>query len=199
MNEKSPFSPPEPTFAVRKPRTRAKASIQETSSSSPVLNRRIVRRESRSPTPESSPEGPVRKRKKTKGARFQENPLMDVEAIHSGEEVSAGESDVDMVESESDRQFLQGVPETQASPSYDQTQAYRAGLLTQVPAGFGGLNFANGPKRVGAHMGGRSIPRKPILLSSSPGRPNDYDMDDSFLAGDDESIEVDEEDTLSSD
>ncbi|KLO13943.1 P-loop containing nucleoside triphosphate hydrolase protein [Schizopora paradoxa] len=187
VNENSSFIPPEPTFAVRKPRARARAAVQETPSSSPVVTRRITRKETRSLTPDSPPK-PAKRRKTTKAAPIQHNSLMDVEAEHSGEEVSAGESDVEMVEEESDREFLREIPETQASPSYEQTQAYRAGLATQMPTQFKGLKFANGPRR-GLVVG----PRKPILISSSPGRPNDYDMNDSFLADDDEPIEVDED------
>ena len=155
--------------------------------------RRLIRRKSTSPsalTPNSSPSAvhvqpnPRRRPKKQK-LNMKNNPLLfDVEAEHSGEEVSAGESDVDMAESDSDRLFLEEPSETQVSPSYNQTAMYRMGLMTQAP---GGPQFANKPKRTGAFAGGRTQVRRPVIYSSPPPEPDEYEMG-SFVVQDDESL-----------
>ncbi|KAH9964439.1 hypothetical protein BC827DRAFT_1187103 [Russula dissimulans] len=75
------------------------------------------------------------------------NPWIDVEAGHSGDEVSSGMSndEDEDEESESDRRFVTDLPPTQPSPSspsssspyydyYDQAAVYRQSLLSQAPA-----------------------------------------------------------------
>ena len=118
-------------------------------------------------------------------------PLFDIEAEHSGDNVSEGNSDVGMEENESDREFLRPLDPTQASPSYNQVAAYRFGWMTQAPQS--GPAFAMGPVRTGRFAGGKVGPRRPILLSSSPNRdePNEYAMG-SCVVDDDEPIDYEE-------
>ena len=172
----------------------------ETGSSSPI---RRVRGRPKASKVESSSDGDnsprdshlrrigTRARPKRSKLGINHNPLFDVEAQHSGDEVSEGHSDVDMVENESDREFLRPLDPTQASPSYNQDAAYRFGLMTQVP--HGGPVFASKPVRTGPFAGGITKPRRPILVSSSPNRdePNEYAMD-SFVVDDDEPIVFDQ-------
>lgn len=130
--------------------------------------------------------------------KLHDNPMLfDVEAAHSGDEVSEGDgSEVDMVESESDRRFLEELPETQASPSYNQTAAYRAGLMTQAP-GRGPL-FQRRRKRVGPFAGGRTQVPKPPEWSSSPRQNSELDEYEmgSFVVKDDDAILYDQSSEL---
>ncbi|KAJ6519582.1 hypothetical protein C8R45DRAFT_951979 [Mycena sanguinolenta] len=183
-----PESPPEPSFPVRAPGKVARASNLFDEPESPETEmpapsqRRIHRRKSPTKAPK-----PHKHR-----APF---PKMhyDMEAVHSGDEVSEGSSGSEEPESESDRQFLQELPETQVSPSYDQSFVYRQSLLTQAPDA--GPNFGNRPMRRGVYGGGQSenSRRRPQVSSSPPRDPDDedeYDVgsfvvaDDSFLSSD---------------
>lgn len=117
------------------------------------------------------------------------NPLLDLAASHSGEEVSEGESSSDGIESESDRQFLQELPATQASPSYQQTQIYRQSLLTQVTGGSGPA-FLNRPVRQGIFgQNFRLSTRRENILSRSPTPETEAELDEyefgSFIVNDD--------------
>ncbi|EJD04033.1 P-loop containing nucleoside triphosphate hydrolase protein [Fomitiporia mediterranea MF3/22] len=215
---------PEPTFAFRRPTKRKLAAPP----SSPTVEqneapRRLVRRRSPSPPPSAplapgTPMGPPpvpqpqdirnnnQPKKKKPKLKMSDNPaLFDVEAEHSGSEVSSGgENDdassiLDMLESSSDRRFLEELPETQASPSYNQTAAYRMSLMTQAPTidndgngtgGSTGPQFKTRPKRVGAFAGGRTqvLPKPADWNSSSPVRgsePDEYQMG-SFVVNDDD-------------
>ncbi|KAJ6604410.1 hypothetical protein DFH09DRAFT_1122594 [Mycena vulgaris] len=183
----SRFLPPEPSFPVRAPvRARSRLVAEPESPSMempPPSQRRLHRRES---TP------PIRQRlSRLKGPK--ERPLhnlYDAEAVHSGDEVSEGSSGSE-VESESDRQFLEGLPETQVSPSYDQSFAYRQSLLTQAPGRGGIPKFAGRPVRKGMFGGGLSeSSRRRPQVSSSPPRdeePDAYDIG-SFVVDDDEEM-----------
>lgn len=137
----------------------------------------------------SRPPAHQRPRAKRKLLSVKDNPLFDVEAEHSGDEVSEGDSDVDMVENESDREFLCPLDPTQASPSYNQIAAYRFGLMTQAPQG--GPAFTTGPVRTGPFAGGKVGPRRPAPLGSSPNRdePDEYEMG-SFVVDDDDSSDL---------
>ncbi|KAF7339675.1 P-loop containing nucleoside triphosphate hydrolase protein [Mycena sanguinolenta] len=110
----------------------------------------------------------------------------DMEAVHSGDEVSEGSSGSEDPESESDRQFLQELPETQVSPSYDQSFVYRQSLLTQPPGA--GPHFGDRPMRRGMFRGGlsESSRRRPQVSSSPPRDPDDEDEYEfgSFVVGD---------------
>ncbi|TDL28562.1 P-loop containing nucleoside triphosphate hydrolase protein [Rickenella mellea] len=176
---------PEPSSPIRLPALqRKRPTILPTESSPlhlpPPSQRRLMRRrESCSPT------SPIVKKRMRTEVPISKNPLLDIEAVHSGDE-SEGDSDIDMIESESDRQFLQDLQETQASPSYNQTAAYRMGLLTQVPTHAGGPAFASKPKRTGRFAGGRNGPR--LLVSSSPVREPDEYVIGTFVVPDDDTV-----------
>ncbi|KAG5639303.1 hypothetical protein H0H81_004505 [Sphagnurus paluster] len=108
------------------------------------------------------------------------NPLFDFEAAHSGDEVSEGSSGPEEEEDEEDRRFLQELPETQVSPSYDQTLAYRQSLFTQAPMGAKAPAFADGPVRRGIFgVGLQGRPR--MMVSSSP--PREDDVPDEYAIG----------------
>lgn len=179
---------PRPTFPIRAPKKGRRVQLpppspQEDDKPAP---RRLVRRRSPSPIDEE-----IRISNKKRKFKLPANPAMfDTEAIHSGEEVSEGSSDVDMVESESDRQFLQEPGQTQVPLSYNQTAAYRMGLMTQAPDHLDGPRFSSKPKRVGRFAGGRTQVPRPSALDSSPQRSDvidEYHMG-SFVVNDDEPI-----------
>jgi len=132
------------------------------------------------------------------------NPWIDVEAGHSGDEVSSGgggeetsEEDEDDDESESDRRFVAAdFVATQPSSSYDQSAVYRRSLLSQAPPHAGKDKdetrsvpvFAAPPARRGVLLGrGRhataiaaavAAPRRHeerVARSSSPAPPDEED------------------------
>nr|VWO96633.1 ATP-dependent RNA helicase CshA (EC [Ganoderma boninense] len=150
----------------------------------------------KSPSP-----APVRppKRKKLKFVDTAEaqyhNPWIDVEATHSGDEMSVGSSepDVDSIVPDSDdRLFLEEPAETQMSPSYDQSAVYRRSLMTQAPGGDGPV-FANRPVRRGPvsfRTGHGGPPRYRQSVTSSPHIPDEEDEYEfgSFVVDDDAEI-----------
>ena len=91
--------------------------------------------------------------------------FLDLEAIHSGGEESIGTSEVEEVESDSDRRFIKDVPNTQVSPSYNQQAAYRYGLMTQVPEEVNAPKFQRKAKRNGRFTD--SKPERVHYLTSS--------------------------------
>ena len=132
---------------------------------------------------------PARKKKKQKVTAFeaQDNPLFDVVANHSGDEVSQGGSDSeDYVETEFDRAFIKNSPLTQAPGSYDQSQVYRQSLFTQVPGNMDMPEFAQGPSR--PNLFRRQRARQVIQPSSSPVRGSDDYEFGSFVVRDDAEI-----------
>ncbi|KAJ3718264.1 hypothetical protein C8R42DRAFT_675520 [Lentinula raphanica] len=198
---------PDPSFAIRPAGKKRAAAVAFADSSpsigtSPVqVRRRLHRRPDSSeseimpppllpPTKRSRKEDKHRKRQRILA---KDNPLYDYAAVHSGDEVSEGSSGSEEVESESDRLFLEELPETQASPSYNQSLVYRQSLLTQGPNG--GPSFANKPMRKG-RFGRQSLntqnsnQRRPGV-SSSPTRdeeePDTYEFG-SFVVDDDADI-----------
>ena len=178
--------------------------------------RRIVRR-NHSPTPSSSvmapppdppsvsPVAPRQQQKEKKEKKKPKRPklnildnpmLFDVEAEHSGSGISDGEDEdgsiLDMIESDSDRRFLEELEPSQGSDSYDQFAAYRMGLMTQAPSQ--GPRFASKPKRIGRFAGGRTqVPRSQDDWDRSSSQigeeeePDEYHMG-SFVVDDDEPI-----------
>ncbi|KAK7064429.1 ATP-dependent DNA helicase mph1 [Favolaschia claudopus] len=175
-------SPPDPSFPVR-PRSRVvRAANLFDEPESPAVDkeppsrRRLHRRES-SPAQKTDC---VKSSKPKLTSRVR--PVYDMEATHSGDEVSEGSSGSDEPESESDRLFLQELPETQMSPSYNQSVAYRQSLLTQAPGGGAVPRFGNRLVRKGMFGGGlaESSRRRP-QVSSSPQR--DLDSDDAYAIG----------------
>ncbi|KAF7339856.1 ATP-dependent DNA helicase mph1 [Mycena venus] len=188
-------SPPEPSFPVRAPGRVARASklFDDSEPESPAMDipppsqRRRLRRRESSPIQENHrPRSPKHK------ASSRMHKIYDMEAVHSGDEVSEGSSGSEEVESESDRQFLQELPETQMSPSYNQSLVYRQSLLTQAPGGGRVPTFGNRPVRKGMFGGGlsESSRRRPQVSSSPPRDPDEEDAYDigSFVVDDDAEI-----------
>ena len=118
------------------------------------------------------------------------NPLFDFAAVHSGDETSEGLSEPENdVEDEYDRLFLQQLPETQLSASYDQTLAYRQSLFTQAPAGSKAPVFANRPVRPGMFRNTETSSRRRPFVPSSPSNsePDEYAFG-SFVVDDEAEI-----------
>ena len=92
------------------------------------------------------------------------------------------------MESDSDRQFLKDIADTQVSPSYDQTLAYRQSLFTQAPGLVNAPAFANRPVRGGGFVTAGEHSRRRPMVSSSPPR-EDFEPDEyvfgSFVVEDD--------------
>ncbi|THU94870.1 P-loop containing nucleoside triphosphate hydrolase protein [Dendrothele bispora CBS 962.96] len=178
----------ESPVVVRPSRLRRREEIVE---ESPELARssRLYKRREKEPSNPKPKKGRSRPGNKL---RAQDNPLYDFEAVHSGDDVSEGSSnDEDDEESESDRQFVEELPETQVSPSYNQTLAYRQSLLTQAA---GGPAFTSRPVRnpKGYRLDSRMSNRRRPGVSSSP--PMDSDTPDEYMLG---SFVVDDEAEIS--
>jgi ATP-dependent DNA helicase MPH1 len=232
---------PSPSFPVRPGRYRAKKNLVQIADSSssplqppPPSQKRLHRRHSShhddsDPDP-LRPPSPPKKRKRAgsssgrpkrrikvrdTAAAARSNPWIDVEAGHSGNEVSSGassrsdEEGEGEGESESDRRFAGDFAATQPSPSYDQSAVYRRSLLSQAPAAararVGGRGndgtisvpvFAAPPVRRSAPLGrvaaavAAAPGRERIARSSSPAPPDeeDYYMLGSFVVDDDAEI-----------
>ncbi|CAK5280129.1 unnamed protein product [Mycena citricolor] len=178
-----PESPPAPTFPVRRAGRRIARMIDSPSAADPESP--LVRRLHKKKSPRRRP--PTRLNL--------DHGIYDMEAAHSGDEVSGGSSGSDDPESESDRNFLQELPETQMSASYDQSLVYRESLMTQLP-GRPGLQFSRPVARKGLFGDGlseslRVNDRRAVQISSSP--PREQASDDlyefgSFVVQDDEDI-----------
>ena len=184
---------PEPTFAVRGPvKQGKKRAVVDISDSSPLVmpppSQRRLHRQSESPPPSPGPRKPNKRKFKDLAEAQKANPWLDVEATHSGDERSVGSSDVEN-EDGYEPSFVRDIPETQVSPSYDQSAVYRRSLMSQAPGGSGqGPVFANRPAARGwGVLGGRGTAR---VVPSSP-RYEDEDDDyefGSFIVQDDEDI-----------
>ena len=181
---------PEPSFPVRPLGRQSRhrvATIVDLESPRldmpPPSQRRLHRQRELSPIPHRN-----RSKKKKPTIPRPLNPLLDIAAIHSGDEVSEGSSHgEEEIESESDRLFLREYTETEVSPSYDQNLAYRQSLLTQAPAKTGVPVFANRPARRGAFGGGMGLSsRQRPLVSSSPPREGDDEYQFGSFVVDDE-------------
>lgn len=199
-------SSPEILFPIRRPAKSLQAKPQAPTEdlsqelSSPVL-RRIKRKEDKDlmpppPIPDLST-SPVPGHRRLKGTKrsikrsILDNPdFLEIEAIHSGDDVDAGSSDSEGMANSSDREFVVDVSATQVASDYDQSAIYRQGLFTQVPTG--GPVFANRPVRAGYLGRGRGTPvfNRQILPSSSPDRDTDLDHYSlgSFVVDDDDEI-----------
>ena len=199
MESPEPFSQ-----AIRAPGARRLRKLPDVSlESSPPISSQIRARGFRRSTSSSStsPSPPPKRRKHRHRdradpvRRADRNGLLDDRAIHSGDDEHAGDTSAsDEEESESDRMFVTELDPTQASPSYDQSNAYRHGLLTQAPSN--GPAFRNGPVRGMSHLNMREhgimrANKRAAGVSSSPVQPDrtisDYE-DDSFVVRDDEEI-----------
>jgi ATP-dependent DNA helicase MPH1 len=194
------YNMPEPSFPVRPAVMQKKARLLVAELlESPVLempapSQRRLHRRTRSPSANCKI-NKTRTERPTKHPKdLRSNPILDTAAVHSGDETSEGSSHAeDDVESESDRLFLEEMPETQVSPSYDQTLAYRQSLFTQAPLSAKAPTFANPPMRhyksFGNGVNENSRPRN--LPSSSPPR-YDTELDEyafgSFVVDDEADI-----------
>ncbi|KAG2160089.1 uncharacterized protein EDB93DRAFT_1113395 [Suillus bovinus] len=189
----SDYDIPDASFAVRpagrffKPRAVAADLDSPVLDVPPLSQRRLKRKDTNIFSWGSSP--PPKRSKQRRFVSMRHNPWLDGEAAHSGDEASEGSShSEDDVESDSDRQFIKDIANTQVSPSYDQSLAYRRGLLTQAP--LGGPMFATRPVKRGAYAQGESAKRR-AGVSSSPVReddlPDEYAIG-SFVIDDDEDI-----------
>ncbi|KAI0067885.1 P-loop containing nucleoside triphosphate hydrolase protein [Artomyces pyxidatus] len=198
----SPSAPPESTFPVRQAgRSNKRAHLLHDPGSSPLRTpppsqKRI--HHAREPSP-STPSPPVRRKKlriEDTAAARNANPWIDVEATHSGDEISGGSSDVERMdgEDEDDKQFITEASMTQVSPSYDQYAAYRQSLLSQAPAGTKVPAFAGPPQRRGAtyRLGPTRENTRRVPVSSSP--PREGELPDEYMLG---SFVVDDEAEIS--
>ena len=217
----SPVVVPSPSLPIRAV-GRAKRPLAIADSSSPAhppLSQKRLRRRSReshSPSPSPSPpprptvasSSPlIRKRRRQKKIKVRDtaaaarmNPWIDVEAAHSGDEVSGGSASSEAAalsgeEDEGDQRFVTDLPPTQASPSYDQSAVYRQSLLSQAPVGhFAVPVFAAPPVRRGGVQGLRRAadPRCENVVaarsSSPPPDEEDYYMLGSFVVDDETDI-----------
>ncbi|KZT74815.1 P-loop containing nucleoside triphosphate hydrolase protein [Daedalea quercina L-15889] len=189
---------PEPTFAVRGPGKQSKKrTVIDINDSSPLAmpppSQRRIHRQSDSPSPPSPPLPAPCKTRKRKFKDLTEvqkaNPWIDVEATHSGDERSVGSSDAEN-EDGYEPSFVQDVPETQVSPSYDQSAVYRRSLFTQAPGSGSGPVFANRPAaRSWGVFGTGGMSR---AVSSSPRYEDEDDGYEfgSFVVDDDEDFSL---------
>jgi len=193
--------PPPPTFAIRAPGNKfRKRSIPDTIGSSPAAAQEPVPKRSRlqrhrdlsSSPPPASPQSAPRKKKrifKDAAEAARHNPWVEYEAEHSGDDRSVGTSGPEDMD-EYEASFVQDVPETQLSPSYDQSAIYRQSLLSQVHGRTNAPLFARRPSRHEPPMHGASGPsRRRHVVSSSPKRtdeePDEY-VFGSFVVDDDD-------------
>lgn len=183
---------PEGSFAVR-PAGRRRIAKTERSEvpdiQSPPPLRRLRRNDTEIISRASTPPLQPKKTGRRPPISIRHNPWLDGEAAHSGDEESAGSShSEDDVESDSDRQFLKDIADTQVSPSYDQTLAYRQSLFTQAPGLVNAPAFANRPVRGGGFVTAGEHSRRRPMVSSSPPR-EDFEPDEyvfgSFVVEDD--------------
>lgn len=201
-----PSSSPNPSpLIVKAPRQRSTniSTPESFQGSSPILQR--LRRKNENQSKQLMPPPPIPKKntlaaqnstsskvsttsRKEKRSIFDRNELLEIEAIHSGDEVDAGSSDGEGAANSSDLEFLVDKSGTQPSSDYDQDAVYRQGLFTQVPNG--GPQFAAKPTRTGYLGRGRNIQIGPNQASSSPTRDEDLDQYSvgSFVVSDDDNI-----------
>jgi ATP-dependent DNA helicase MPH1 len=187
---------PEASFVVR-PAGRRRAIPAEALGTPDIQSplRRLKRKDTELVPRASTPPLQPKKKKHKPITSIRHNPWLDGEAMHSGDEESEGSShSEDDVESDSDRQFLKDVADTQVSPSYDQAVAYRQSLLSQAPRLAGGPTFANRPVRRGGFTSARDHAHRRLMFSSSPPRdnsePDEYAIG-SFVVDDDADISFD--------
>ncbi|CAG8645682.1 10842_t:CDS:2, partial [Acaulospora colombiana] len=130
----------------------------------------------------------IHKSKVQKPSILDRNILLEMEAIHSGDEVEAGSSDSEGVENSSDREFVVDTSATQIDTDYDQSAVYRQGLFTQAPAG--GPQFTSAPIRNGYLGRGKGNSLTHGNFSSSPSRGDELDTYSlgSFVVDDDDEI-----------
>ncbi|EIM83347.1 P-loop containing nucleoside triphosphate hydrolase protein [Stereum hirsutum FP-91666 SS1] len=214
---------PQPTFPVRAAGGRKKRVTAKDPLSSPVVmpppSQKRLRRPQDSPplgsmgppdlpktpkVPKSRISRPTSKKLKFRDAAeaARANPWIDVEASHSGDDVSGGEysDDDDLARldhsSEDGHGFIANDGSfTQASPSYDQYAVYRQSLMSQAPSRAGPV-FRSRPRGRGAAFRGDGVGeagssrRRNVTVSSSPRRSDEEPDEYAFgsFAVDDEDI-----------
>lgn len=168
LDHSSSIRPKEKAGRVRK-RLVIESSPVTSTTPSPRFKKRIRRKDETAASNE---------RRRRQNEFFIRN--MDMEAAHSGGEISEGGSGSDSEERSSDREFLQPLAETQMDADYNQDYVYRLGLCTQIPADVDGPKFANGPRRAGRFAGGRvPVPQAsitPTTLTRNLNTSDDYEF-----------------------
>ncbi|PVG04747.1 P-loop containing nucleoside triphosphate hydrolase protein [Serendipita vermifera] len=139
-------------------------------------------------SPRPRPSKQIQRSKVQKPSILDGNILLEMEAIHSGDEVDAGSSDSEGEENSSDREFVVDASATQIDTDYDQSAVYRQGLFTQAPAG--GPQFISAPVRNGYLGRGKGNSLRRDNFSSSPSRGDELDTYSlgSFVVDDDDEI-----------
>ncbi|KAI8995314.1 P-loop containing nucleoside triphosphate hydrolase protein [Trametes punicea] len=187
--------PPALTFAVRAPgkhaRKRLVTEALDVESSPldmpPPSQRRLQKERPLSPSPKPAPLSKKKRRKFKDAAEAQRhNPWIDLEAVHSDDELSLGSSEPDRGDDtldSDDRMFVDEPVETQVSPSYDQHAVYRRSLLTQAPDS-GGPVFATRPARRGRAVFGPDRPSSSRYRRMVPSSPaNEEEEPDEYVFG----------------
>lgn len=172
-----------PFLAIQKRRRRIDDNDSSATDISSPPRKRLHRRYCQSKSPHNH----------TKSTRFTINSLVDMDAIHSGDEVSEGTSESCDDVHKSDQDFLQELPETQVSPSYNQTLIYQQSLFSQPPVRQGLPSFVNGPVKRTAFQTKQIKHRQATLPTSSLPESEDYEIG-SFIVDDDEEISLKSDD-----
>ncbi|KAG9016658.1 3'-5' DNA helicase [Tulasnella sp. 427] len=127
---------------------------------------------------------PARRPRRQKEKRFRSkigHAMFEMEAGHSGDEVSEGST---CSEGEYETSFVTYGPATQAPEGYDQAAMYRRGLMTQ--AGPGGPAFAKRPVRYGQFTGGNG--RRGGRVSDMSSEVGEYELGSFVVEDDDEEM-----------
>jgi ATP-dependent DNA helicase MPH1 len=102
-------------------------------------------------------------------------PWIDVEAMHSGDEVSGGElsslQEDEQGEGESMGGFVTDLPATQPSASYDQSAVYRQSLLSQAPVRNTGNNGGKNKKKLSVPVFAAPPVRRNVVPLRGPPPP----------------------------
>ena len=176
--------------AVRPPRRRRRIVAASSPEPDNVPPPSSQRRSPRMPSPSPPPAQTEHRPRPRIPVWDKPNALVAMEAEHSGDDVSAGDTDSEGVEDDYDREFI-APGDTQSPDGYDQDAVYRQGLLTQAPAS---LNFHSKPVRTGIFGSDKTFGRdRPGAIgrqagpSSSPraNESDDYDLD-SFVVEDED-------------
>ncbi|KAJ6501105.1 hypothetical protein C8R47DRAFT_1255539 [Mycena vitilis] len=177
---------PESSLPVRPPRRLASRPLHDPGSPATSSHHRLHRR----PSPSRRRRTPF----------FLHQDMYDIEADHSGQEVSEGSTDEPL--RDSDLEFCRAASEPRASHGYDQSFVYRQSLLSQEKGGGRGVpHFAKRPVRGGMFASElEESSRRCVQLSSSPSRDSDEEPDEyehgSFVVPDEEdSVERSSSDT----
>ncbi|KAG8897682.1 3'-5' DNA helicase [Tulasnella sp. 408] len=137
-----------------------------------------------SPAAASPPPRRRRPRKQNQMRSKIGHAMFDMEAGHSGDEVSEGST---CSEGEYDTSFVTYGAATQAPEGYDQAAMYRRGLMTQ--AGSDGPAFAKRPVRYGQFTGG-GAGRRGGRISDMSSEVGEYELGSFVVEDDDEMMDV---------